>query len=522
MAPVAEQVVLAKETKKVDATKKQIRGSSLLLVGKVLSVGLNFASQVLIVRFLSTTDYGFWGIALAVVAFFQPFSTFGLKRAITRFIPIYHEREEFDKIFGTILLVLSTVLITGVVFIGGMFLFPEQISRLINDGGSTSIHLILIMIFLVPVEAMDGSLMGLFASFANPKVILYQKHLLMPGLRLAVVLLLILFGSSVLFLAYGYLAASCLGVLIYCIVFVRIIKKQGVLKHFKFNSINVPAKEIFAFTLPLLTSDLVNILMHSTDTLILSYFHGATEVALYRVILPAAHFNKLVMISFAFLYTPLAARLFAKNDFRGINDLYWRTAIWMGVLSFPIFALTFSLAKPLTVALYGARYEQSWVLLQLLSVGYYFNVVLGFNGLTLKVLGKVKYIVWVNITAAVVNLVGNLLLIPKYGALGATIATAGSMILHNILKQAGLRMATGLSVFDRQYISFYLIIVFSAVGIYLVQLFISSNIFVGLGLVALVSFFVLKACEKKLKIEETFPEIGKLPFMRYIFNLNGK
>jgi O-antigen/teichoic acid export membrane protein len=255
-------------------------------------------------------------------------------------------------------------------------------------------------------------------------------------------------------------------------------------------------------------------LTHSADTLLLGYFHNPTEVALYRVVLPAAHFNKLVMTSFGFLFTPLAARLLAKNDFKAINDLYWRTAIWIGVLSFPIFALTFSMARPLTLLLYGDRYAASATFLQFISLGYYFSAALGFNGLTLKVLGKMRYIVTINVLAVIVNVGANLLLIPKYGALGAAIGTGGTMIVHNIFKQAGLRLASGISIFDRQYLPFYLIITGCALGLLLFTVLFGDNFYLAVPLVVLASLFVIRMCKDKLRVEETFPELLKLPFMK--------
>ena len=56
------------------AARKQIRGSSLLMAGKFISVGLNFASQVLIVRYLTKSDYGAWAYTFAIVGFFHGFS----------------------------------------------------------------------------------------------------------------------------------------------------------------------------------------------------------------------------------------------------------------------------------------------------------------------------------------------------------------------------------------------------------------------------------------------------------------
>jgi len=58
----------------------------------------------------------------------------------------------------------------------------------------------------------------------------------------------------------------------------------------------------------------------------------------------------------------------------------------------------------------------------MLAFGYYFNAATGQNGLTLKVLGKLRYIVTVDILAAVINLAFNLILIPRYGAIGAAVA----------------------------------------------------------------------------------------------------
>ncbi len=515
-----EVVSPTKETKRAfsqDTTRKQIRGSTLLLLGRFLAVGINFASQVLIVRYLTKSDYGSWAYALAIVAFFHGLSSLGLRRAITRFIPIYHEKEEFEKLFGTLFLTFGTNFLSTFLIVGAIYSSPETISHLIS-GEEQPVTLVLILIFMVPVEAIDGILIGLFASFASPRTIFTRKFIVGPCIKLTAVILLIVYGSDVLILAYGFLFGNVIAILFYTWMLFRMMRNNGTLEKFNLKNINIPAKEVFSFTIPLLTSDLVTILLHSSDTLILGYFHATEEVALYQVILPAAHFNKLVMMSFALLYTPIAARLFAKNDYAGINNLYWQTAIWLGVLSFPVFALTFSLAEPLTVFLYGARYETSWIFLQLLALGYYFNVVLGFNGLTLKVLGKLRYVVIINVIAVVINLILNLLLIPPYGALGASIATAASMIVHNILKQAGLRLASGIAIFDWHYLSFYIVISACAIGVFLFQFFVTNNIFILIPLLGAVSLLMIKLLQEKLNLEETFPELLRLPFLKSILN----
>ena len=75
----------------------------------------------------------------------------------------------------------------------------------------------------------------------------------------------------------------------------------------------------------------------------------------------------------------------------------------MAVASFPLFALTFTMAQALTLLLYGQRYADSAVYMALLSFGYYFNTALGFNGLTLRIFGVIRYAVVINIVAAITN-----------------------------------------------------------------------------------------------------------------------
>src|SRR5207237_8119577 len=57
--------------------------------------------------------------------------------------------------------------------------------------------------------------------------------------------------------------------------------------------------------------------------------------------------------------------------------------------------------------------------------------------------------------AVIRNLTVNLLLIPRYGALGAAIGTAATLVAYNVFKQIGLWLATGVTPFDRRYTKLY-------------------------------------------------------------------
>jgi len=497
------------------ATRKQIRGSSLLLVGRVASLGVNFAVQIIVIRYLSKSDYVAFAYALSLVSLATSIATFGLDRSITRFVPIYDEQGNYGKVWGTIVLAGGVVTSVGLLCVALVYGLQGILGGS-PIGNSSASSILLVLVLLVPIQGLDGLLVGMFAVFSKPRAIFFRKYVLAPGLRLTIVLLLVLGHQSVVFLAAGYVVSAALGVGLYMVMLERMLRRDGLLERFSLTSMQIPAREIFSFTVPLLTSDLVYMAMNTSDVVLLGHYGGATDVAAFRVVMPAATLNQLVMSSFTLLFTPLAARMFARGDEEGINRLYWQTAIWIAVLSFPIFALTFSLAAPVTTTLFGERYADSAPYLALLSFAYYFNAALGFNGLTLKVFGRLRYIVSINTFVALANLGINFLLIPRYGPLGAAIGTTSTLILHNFLKQAGLLLGTGVRLFRRADIAVYVTIAAAAGLILVLQLAISPPAFVGFIVAALASLFVVSYNRSALRAAETFPELRRFRIIRLI------
>jgi O-antigen/teichoic acid export membrane protein len=495
------------------STAQQIRGSSLLLIGRLLSIGMTFAVQVLIVRYLSRTDYGAFAYVLSMVAMGEIITQLGLDRAITRFVALYHEKRDYAKLFGTIALVLSTILSLGLALILLVYFCQGLITQVLIDDQKV-VALLVIMIGLAPAQTLDGLLMSLSAVFTGPRAIFFRKYVLTPGLRLIVVLLLIAAHEDVFFLGGGYLAATVLGIVIYSVILFRILRSQGLFQHFHLRTINLPVREVFAFAIPLLATDLMLVAMNTLDAVLLAYFHDTGAVASFRAVQPAAKMNQVVFASFNLLFTPLAARLLARDDHEGIDSLYTQTAIWTAVLSFPIFALTFSLAQPITLLLYGRRYADSATILTLLSLGYYFNAALGPNVLTLRVFGKIRPVVVSAILAMVMNLGVNLLLIPRYGALGAAVGTSTTWVVYNIMVQRGLQSSTGINLFRWHYLRVYLIIAVAALGLLMVQIVAGLPFVAGLALATFVSALVGLVSRRSLNVGQMFPELLRFRLAR--------
>lgn len=499
-------------------TRKHIRGSSLLLVGRGISVGGKFLAQLLIVRYLSTTDYGAWTYALTAVAFFQ--AALGLNRAIPRFLPQFLEEEDYGRFFGTIGVVFTGLMCAGALIVGGFYAFPEAVSSLVGEPDA-SLRLLFIVIFLVPLEALDNLLTTVCAVFARARTLFIRRYVIHPGLRLAVAVALVVMEADVELLAFGYLASTALGVAYYLWVVADVMREEGLLAQWDRKTFTAPVREVVSYTAPVMMADWLSTTLSTAGPLFLGYFADMDQVALFRVVVPMATLNLLVRDCFTILYQPAASRLYARDDPSGLSALYWRTAAWVAVLSFPAFALTMVAGEPLTVLAFGERYRESGTILSLLSFGFFFQAVLGLNGITLKVTAQLRWILGASMIAVVVSLLLNLLLVPLLGALGAAVALTASLVVFSLLKHVALRWSTGVRLFDRSYTATYVRVAAATGLLVLIRLagIQAWSIVIPAALVA--SAVVLVQARRSLGIEETFPELLRFAPVRLVLKWTG-
>ena len=216
------------------------------------------------------------------------------------------------------------------------------------------------------------------------------------------------------------------------------------------------------------------------------------------------------MRSFNLLYTPHAARLFARDDPDGVGALYWHSASWLAVATFPLFAAVFLCAEPLTVRLYGERYASSAGILQVLAVAYYFHVALGMNGLTLRVLGRVKAVVATTAAAQIVGTAVAFMLIPGRAAMGAAIATAVAMSADTMLKQGLLMRANAAVGRQAQSQGFYVAIAVAVGLVFAGHWAFHPGVVAGVGIAIGASLLLLMTLWRRLRVFECFPELRRL------------
>lgn len=492
--------------------RAQLRGSTLLLVGRVASMGLTVATQVLLVRALSKSEFGAFAFALAITSAGRVLLSVGQGRTLSRFLAIYEEREQYDRLFGALVLVVVTVLATSAVLLGAFALGRDAVAGVIDTPGAAEVLVVLLL--LAPLEALDEAFGSLFAVFARPMSIFVRRYVLTPGLRFVTVLVLLLVDGSVVLVAAGYVLTSFLGLVLYVVLSVRLLRERGLLAHLRRRRpVRLPVRDVFSFSVPSLSTDVLYLSMQTGSVLILASWWDAAQVAEYRAVLPAGRLNQFVYMSFALMYLPVVARLFARDDRAALHDTYWRTAVFMAVFSFPVFAMTVPFAHATTVTLFGSRYAEAAAVLAALSLGYYCNAALGFNWQTLQAVGRVRFLLVVNLSCAVLNIALVLLLVPRAAAVGVAAANGLVLLLQNAVNQVGVTRAMGGAFIGKGYRRPYVVIAVVGSALTGVGVWLQPSLPAAVAMAVPASLLVLLLCRSQLHIGETFPEVRRIRWL---------
>ncbi|MDY6895096.1 MAG: oligosaccharide flippase family protein, partial [Thermotogota bacterium] len=239
-----------------------------------------------------------------------------------------------------------------------------------------------------------------------------------------------------------------------CVSFAAYAKKKLLTSIKRENGVETDSmsKELLFFSLPLLVSTILGLVMTWTDTLMLGYFKTPDVVGLYNAALPLANLIPIVLGSMNFLYVPIASQLYSRNLMEEIKRNYATLTKWTFSLTLPLFLIMFLFPETVIDILFEARYIQAGIALQILALGMFIHTFSGPNGVTLVTIGKTRLLMWTSLIGAILNIVLNFLLIPSFGIIGAAVASASSLALINILKSTSLYILYKIHPFTKNYI----------------------------------------------------------------------
>ncbi len=495
--------------------RRHVRGSMLLLLGRLVSLLFTVLTQIVIVRALSKADYGVFAYAFTLTASGRILLSLGQGKLLSRFMSKYEEEKDYARMFGAMFLAVGTIMVTAILLMGSLTFAAEPLLGSSFDD-PRAVHVLLVLMFLAPLEALDQVFVSLFAVFSKPTAIFFRKYLVTPAFRLAVVLIIAITDGTVYALAVGYVVTSALGIAIYMLLLVSVLRERGLAQHLRRDNIILPFREVFSFSFPTLTSELVYLATNLGSVVILGAFWGARQVADFRAVLPAARLNQVVYQTFVTMFLPMTARLHARDDHDGVRETYWHTSHFLAVSTFPVFAMTSVFSSVTTVTLFGQKYTSASSVLLALSIGYYVSIALGFNVYVLQVYGKLKYLVFSNVGVAVVSLGLAFALTPRYGATGAAVANGATMAAQNIVNQYVLRRTMRAGPSSMKYLQPYLVIGAALAGLIVLRVLADPGFLPAVAVTVVAALVVLRLTRKSLELLTMFPELRKLPLSRVL------
>jgi O-antigen/teichoic acid export membrane protein len=495
--------------------KRNVRGSMLLLVGRLVSLLFTVVTQIVIVRALSKADYGVFAYAFTLTAAGRVVMSLGQGRLLSRFMAKYEEENDYARMFGAILMAVGSIALTATALLGAMAAgLAPLIGRSFDNPSTTGV--LLVLMFLAPLNALDQVFVSIFAVFSKPTAIFFRKYLLTPALQLAVVVFIALTGGTVAALALGYVLTSAFGIVIYFWLFFVVMRERGITFRLGKDRIIFPFKEVFSFSVPTLTTELAYLVTNTGSVIILGHYRGAKAIADFRAVLPAARLNQVVYQTFVTMFLPMTTRLHTRGDHEGVRETYWHSSHFLAVSTFPVMVMTTVFARDTTVTLFGHRYASAAVVLVALSIGFYVSIALGFNIYVLQVYGRLKFLVYSNIGVCVVSLGLAFALSPKYGASGAAIASGATMAAQNIVNQMALIRVMGWGPDPMRWIRPYLAVTAGLLVLMAVRLLFDPGFVVAVLVSAVVSLGLVRKTRNDLHLLSLFPELKRIRPLRLL------
>lgn len=436
-----------------------LAGSGIVLLGMVLRVLLTFATEVLLARHLGPDPYGVlaWGLAAVNVA--AVMSSAGLATAARRFIPLFMEKKDIASLRGS-LVVMVVVSATGGILGLAVFLFGAEYMGLHFFGDAREIPVLRLLAVAIPFWNLQKLFLGVAAGFKQPGVKVMVEDFMAPVGFLAIAV-----GARVL--DYGVMGIVSGYVVVYVVTSVvagLAVRRRAPAEVLAAVSPRFRTKEILSFSWPLAFTEVLGKSTGIFQLLIIGMLVQAADVGNYRVASDLAITMSVILMCFGFLYLPMASELFARRDFAAWKLFSARVARWTMFLSFPIFAVLFFRSDEVLAVLYGPRYAVAASLLPVLACAYFFHAIVGFTGSNLIVAGLTGWQLVAHACALCVMIFGNLLLVPRYGILGAAYVTLATLITSNGINIFLTVIKTGVHSFSVPYFRALAVLLFIGVA----------------------------------------------------------
>jgi O-antigen/teichoic acid export membrane protein len=411
----------------VDEITRVAKGAGIVFVGAALWGGLIYLYHIYLARVLGPNSYGLYALGLAVFNILSIVSLMGMHYGLLRFVALYSGERDSCRIQGTILSALWLVTVVSVLSGGLLFVLADVISVNIfqkEDFG--------IVLRFFGVAIFFSGLISVFIystqGFQVMKYRVYVQNLWDPIGRICIATFLFAFGFKLL----GAVIAHVLTLIVGAVLAYGYLRKL-----FPFDSVNVQpifeTRRLLRFSFPLFIVSVLEIGRTRGDRLVLGCFLSSDEVGLYTAAFQTSILVLLILISFSNIFAPMISDLHNRGEYRKLASLFKTVTKWILTLTVPVLLFLFFFAREI-LGLFGEQFIFASLSLKILLFGQMAHSGIGSAGLVLNMSGYQKVELLNNLGAVAIEFPLCLLLIPKYGIVGAAVAVTCALVLLSILR----------------------------------------------------------------------------------------
>lgn len=389
---------------KTKITSKFMRNTSWLLFEQIFRMGLSLIVTSLMARYLGTADFGLINYSLAFIIIFTTVTNLGIDSIIVN--EIINHRDKTGGIIGT---TIYLRLVASVISVFFMFL----IVSFLNADEKTIILITFIQSISLLFVIFDA-VKYWFQSNLQSKYIVISKSIAFTIVSIWR-LILIYFEKSIYYFAFAT-TIEAIVIAIFMIVFY--VKFKGPRLCFSFQI----AKKLLSKSYHFFIAGLLIMIYTQIDKIMLGQMTDVATVGIYSAAMTIA--SLWVFIPYALIESARPIIMASKNQsgnsyIRKYKQLYC-SIIWISIGASVVITL---FSKPIILIIYGDQFIESIYILIILIWSRIFSLMGSTRAvwLTVENLGKF-HAIFVSI-GAFLNVIFNILLIPRYGAVGAAYST---------------------------------------------------------------------------------------------------
>lgn len=376
--------------------------------------------SVILARNLGATKMGQYSYLIWLMSTLALIFTLGLPKALTRFVALFNRKE--NNIIATL---ISRVLIFELK-VSIIIALISLIILAISDLTDKTLYYIVLISF--PILVLNNILSAAFQGL--------QKFKLNTQINLIILFFNLLLSILVLALDGGVKELLILNLFIAGITLVT--SWFFLRKNIKFNSPKLDSNsysQIVKYTSSTSLMVFIDlIVLERSEILFLTMFSSLEQVAFYSLAFGLV-IRAMALLSGALsgVIMPKIAEYHGDADSRAITSIYYHTTRFLIFITFPLALGGIVVADLLINLLYGNTYLPMIPVLKILLISGGLIAIVAAASSVIYGIGRQNVILKIGIVLMIINLTLDLLLIPKFHAIGAAFATATAQVVGVLL-----------------------------------------------------------------------------------------